>query len=312
MDFKTFAQEHVSQITATAGLVTYAITRKKLTAGGIVAGCFVALVHMIHPWPTVFWLLILFFLLGTVVTKIGHDAKGHLTLSSTGGSGGEGARTSAQVLANTGFACLLIFAHTYSLNSSPFISSNLRISPGPYTPTLTKLLPVGIIAQYAAVTADTFSSELGILATTQPFLITAPWKQVSRGTNGGVTIDGLMYGALGSFMLTLGAIVGLYSSTPKIAMDPTTAAVITVMGMMGSLIDSLFGAVLQATVTDKSTGKVVEGPGGQRVKIAAGGSRAQTGFDLLTNNGVNFAMAATTSLLTMGVVHLLGTGVGLR
>ena len=72
MDFKTFAQEHVSQITATAGLVTYAITRKKLTAGGIVAGCFVALVHMIHPWPTVFWLLILFFLLGTVVTKVWH------------------------------------------------------------------------------------------------------------------------------------------------------------------------------------------------------------------------------------------------
>ena len=222
-----------------------------------------------------------------------------MTQSSTGGTGGEGARTSAQVFANSGFACVLIALHAYLLNSTPFISSNLPLAAGPHLPTLEKVLPIGIVAQYAAVAADTFSSELGILAQTTPFLITTPWKRVPRGTNGGVTIDGLLYGALGSFLLTFMAILALYFSPPRAAMPPATAAMLTFMGLMGSVIDSLLGALVQATVTDKKTGRVVEGPGGQRVKVDAGGSRAQIGLDLLTNNGVNFVMAATTSVLAM-------------
>jgi uncharacterized membrane protein len=70
MDVKAFAQDRIPQITATAGLVTYALTRKKLTTGGIFTGILVAFIHMIHPWPAFFWLLILFFLFGTFVTKV--------------------------------------------------------------------------------------------------------------------------------------------------------------------------------------------------------------------------------------------------
>lgn len=244
--------------------------------------------------------------------QIGHEAKSHLTQSSLGGSGGEEARTSAQVFANSGFACVLILAHTYLLNSTPFISSKLPISAGPYAPALVNLLPIGIIAQYAAVASDTFSSELGILSKSTPFLITAPWKQVPRGTNGGVTVGGLAYGYLGSAMLTFVAVLALYLAPPRMLVDTTTAVLITTMGLMGSIIDSILGAVVQVTVTDKGSGKVVEGPGGSRVKVAVGGSRTQTGMDLLTNNGVNFVMAASASVLTMGVAHLLGLDLGAR
>jgi len=301
MDVTTFARDHIPQITATAGLVSYALLRNKLTTGGIFAGILVAFIHMLHPWPAFFWLLILFFLFGTFVTKIGHSAKAHLTQSSTGGSGGEGARSSAQVFANSGTACVLLSLHAWLLNCTPFTSSNMRIAPGPQFPVLEKVLPIGIIAQYAAVAADTFSSELGILSKTQPFLITAPWKQVPRGTNGGVTVEGLMYGALGSFLLTLTAILALWLAPPHTIMDARAAALLSVMGLNGSIIDSILGAVVQATVTDKGTGRVVEGPGGQRVQIVAGGSRTQMGWDLLTNNGVNFAMAALTSVFAMGI-----------
>lgn len=72
MSLLTLAQSRIPQILATAGLVTYALKRNKLTTGGIFAGILVASVHMIHPWPAFFWLLILFFLFGTVVTKVGH------------------------------------------------------------------------------------------------------------------------------------------------------------------------------------------------------------------------------------------------
>ncbi|SMR58725.1 unnamed protein product [Zymoseptoria tritici ST99CH_1E4] len=305
MDMSTFAKEHVSQITATIGLVTFAIVKNKLTPAGIVAGIFVAFIHMLHPWPAFFWLLILFFFFGTVVTKIGHEAKAHLTLSSTGGSGGEGPRSYVQVFANSGLACILIALHAYLLNSTPFISSQLGIAAGPHFPALTKLLPIGIVAQYAAVAADTFSSELGILSKQQPFMVTAPWKKVPKGTNGGITIDGLKYGALGSSMLTFVASLALYLLPPHGQMNPRASILLIVAGLAGSVIDSVLGALVQATVVDKGTGKVVEGAGGQRVKVLQGGSRAQVGIDLLTNNGVNFVMAALASVLAMGAAHVL-------
>ncbi|KAK4574481.1 hypothetical protein LTR86_001322 [Recurvomyces mirabilis] len=322
------------QISATAALVTYATTRKKLTPFGIVAGILVAVIHMIHPWPAFFWLLIIFFALGTGVTRVGKKAKAGLTISysgakgstgagekggSKGGAGhgesegGEGARTSVQVFANSGFACMLILAHTYLLTSTgPFISSHIPgLSPGLYMPALSAVLPIGIIAQYAAVASDTFSSELGILAKTRPFLITAPWKRVPAGTNGGVTIEGVGWGVLGGFLLTLTAALALRVSPPYVSLDISTIGLLTVAGLVGTVMDSLLGALVQATVTDGKTGKVVEGHGGMRVQVVQGGGKVKAGgMDVLTNNGVNFVMAAGTSLLTMTAAHWLGVGVG--
>lgn len=176
-------------------------------------------------------------------------------------------------------------------------------------PALQVLLPIGIMAHYAAVAADTFSSELGILSQTQPFLITAPWKRVPKGTNGGVTIEGLIYGGLGSFLMTVTAIVACHFGPPHLSMVPHTTFLISMAGLMGSVLDSLLGAVCQATVTDKRSGKVVEGSSGARVQVKEGGSRRQMGWDLLTNNGVNFTMATLTSLLAMGMAWELDVGV---
>ncbi|EME40888.1 hypothetical protein DOTSEDRAFT_74443 [Dothistroma septosporum NZE10] len=309
LDIAAFAKGHISQITAITGLVTFAITKRKLTPGGIVAGILVATIHMIHPWPAFFWLLILFFLFGTMVTKIGHARKASLTQSAAGGHGGEGARTSSQVFANSGFASILILTHAYLLRSTPFISSHISMTAGPYFPVLQKLLPIGIIAQYAAVAADTFSSELGILSLEQPFMVTAPWKNVPKGTNGGITVDGLKYGALGSALLTLVASVSLFLAEPKVQVGARSAVLLIVSGLAGSVIDSVLGALVQVTVTDKGSGKVVEGHGGQRVLVKGDGSRIQIGSDLLTNNGVNFVMAALASLLAMGVAWEMEIGI---
>ncbi|KAF1821747.1 uncharacterized protein K489DRAFT_359595 [Dissoconium aciculare CBS 342.82] len=317
LDLVAFAQDHLPEITGTVGLVSYALLRNKLTPAGIFAGILVAGIHTLHPWRAFFWLLIVFFLVGTLVTRIGHKAKVHLTQSATGGSGGEGPRSSAQVFANSGTACILIALHSYLLHGSskPFISSFLPLAAGPSFPILQGLLPIGIIAQYAAVAADTFSSELGILARTTPFLITAPWRRVPRGTNGGVTLEGLLYGLVGSVLLVGVAQLALslspYATAAKATLSPSTIWLLSLAGLAGSVIDSVLGALVQTTVTDRTTGKVVEGAGGTRVKVAEGGSRAKSGRDLLTNNGVNFAMAAITSGLAMGVAYALGLHVGL-
>jgi uncharacterized membrane protein len=70
MDVTEFAKSHVPQITAVTILVSYGIARKKFSPGGLVAGVVVSLMHMVHPWPAVFWLLTSFVFLGTLITKV--------------------------------------------------------------------------------------------------------------------------------------------------------------------------------------------------------------------------------------------------
>jgi len=141
-------------------------------------------------------------------------------------------------------------------------------------------------SNYAAVAADTFSSELGILSTSKPRLITS-WKlrEVPPGTNGGVTIAGFLGGLLGSFTVAVtsaillpfcpvrsgklfgnkqpGLLGGNAWGQEEIALWVVT---VTIWGLLGSLLDSFLGGWLQASVVDSRTGKVIEGNGGQQVR----------------------------------------------
>ncbi|THW26949.1 hypothetical protein D6D10_05188 [Aureobasidium pullulans] len=288
-----FALEHKGQLGIITALVVYSAAKNKLTPAGIAAAIVTAGIHMLHPWGVFFNLLVGFFIAGTVGTKINHSQKATLTQSATGGVGGEGARNYAQVLANSGTASVLILWHLYASQNG----TNLK------TFGLTDVLPFGIAASYAAAAADTLSSELGILSPTSPVLITAPWRSVPRGTNGGVTITGLLAGLAGSvFISSLAYFTLPYSGTAWTGDAKFMFWVtLTAAGFSGTLLDSLLGALVQATVEDKSSGRVVEGDNGKRVKVTQGGSRVQRGIDLLNNNGVNFAMAATVAAVGMGV-----------
>lgn len=143
------------------------------------------------------------------------------------------------------------------------------------------LLVIGIIANYAAVAADTFSSELGILSKAEPRLITSPTlRKVPRGTNGGVTLLGLGAGLLGSMIIVTAAIPFLPFCNDDTAGKlgggtPWTAgqrrqlmAGLTLWGVLGSLLDSFLGALFQRSVKDVRTGKIVEGEGGVRVLVS--------------------------------------------
>lgn len=288
-----FALEHKGQLGIITALVVYSAAKNKLTPAGIAAAIVTAGIHMLHPWGVFFNLLVGFFIAGTVGTKINHSQKATLTQSATGGVGGEGARNYAQVLANSGTASVLILWHLYASQNG----TNLK------TFGLTDVIPFGIAASYAAAAADTLSSELGILSPTSPVLITAPWRSVPRGTNGGVTITGLLAGLAGSvFISSLAYFTLPYSGTAWTGDAKFMFWVtLTAAGFSGTLLDSLLGALVQATVEDKSSGRVVEGDNGKRVKVTQGGSRVQRGMDLLNNNGVNFAMAATVAAVGMGV-----------
>ena len=136
-------------------------------------------------------------------------------------------------------------------------------------------------SNYAAVAADTFSSELGILAKNSPRLLTS-WnlREVPPGTNGGITLLGTMAGFLGAFMIALTSTILL----PFCAHEPSFMTAkgfqgrigwgwqemalwtiaLTLWGGFGSLLDSALGGWFQASVVDNRTGKVVEGIGGKK------------------------------------------------
>jgi uncharacterized membrane protein len=190
---------------------------------------------------------------------------------------------------------------------------------------------------YVAVAADTFSSELGILAKSPPRLIIAPWRVVPKGTNGGVTMTGLLAGTIGSFIISAVSVILLpfcSTKTPPsktfLGSTSTTGwelnerltfvAAMTAVGLVGSVLDSIFGALFQASVVERKSGKVVEGEGGRKVilpKPSAVKEKAKTewqvavGRNILSNNGVNLLMAASMSFLAMyGACLVFGIPIG--
>ncbi|KAK2789825.1 hypothetical protein FQN51_002657 [Onygenales sp. PD_10] len=276
-------------------VVYRAWSRKSLTPFGLVVAALTAIAHAFHPFSAPFVFLAVFFFGGTFVTKIKHDVKSRLTVSSSGSAGGEGPRTHIQVLANSAVATVLILLHTRQL----YRNEESNISCFPYGEHVSM---IGIVANYAAVAADTYSSELGILSSSQPRLITSlTLRKVPKGTNGGVTIGGLLAGALGAFTIAVTSLLLPFcpaSSTDSLAKSGFEGGTgwglrekafwvvaVTAWGTLGSVLDSVLGGLLQASVVDKRTGKIVEGAGGRKVLVHPGEAIA-TGLEEPSNREV--------------------------
>ncbi|KAM3503482.1 hypothetical protein MY11210_008696 [Beauveria gryllotalpidicola] len=339
----------VIAIPATLAIIVFAMARRSLTPMGLVAATATAAAHAYHPWNMPFALLVAFFLAGTRVTKIKKDIKAKLTLSATGASGAEGPRTHVQVFANSLVASVFSILHARQLRqraaayADPIAanpSGSMCYSYGG------DLLVVGIIANYAAVAADTFSSELGILSSARPRLITSlGLRRVPPGTNGGVTLLGLGAGLLGAVLMVTVGFVFLPACTEATAATlgggaPWTLeerraflGFLVACGFAGTVLDSVLGALLQRSVKDVRSGKIVEGDGGTRAMVRAttAGDRktdtdeketvplsptkgspsrvVESGLDLLDNNDVNFVMAVTISV---GAMYLASWHWGIR
>lgn len=105
------------------------------------------------------------------------------------------------------------------------------------------LIPwIGFAASLAAVNADTWATELGVLNPTPPRIITDLRRRVEKGTSGGISLWGTLASLLGAAVIALPAVLLSAINTP------TTAhwLLITFVGLAGSLFDSFLGATVQA------------------------------------------------------------------
>ncbi len=198
-------------------------------------------------------------------------------------------RNGVQVLANTLTPTLLVLYSLFLPNASGCFGKDK----------LADTLFVGIMAGYASATADTLSSELGMLSKSPPRMILS-WRQVPAGTNGAASSIGILSGALGGLCIGLCAWVGsnpcssMYLEKDVLKLLPVAGTA----GLMGTIIDSILGGCLQSTQYDGK--RVVEALNGGRLK-ANHKQRNIGGYDILTNNQVNFLTGMMTTFGTMAV-----------
>ena len=98
----------------------------------------------------------------------------------------------------------------------------------------------GFAAALAAVNADTWATELGVLNPNPPRLITDLRKRVEKGTSGAISVYGTSAALLGA------AIIGLLAAVLFPTSNGSIFFLVTLSGLVGSLIDSLLGATVQA------------------------------------------------------------------
>ncbi|MBK8784798.1 MAG: DUF92 domain-containing protein [Anaerolineales bacterium] len=177
-------------------------------------------------------------------------------------------RDSGQVFGNGGVATLFAALHFFFPN---------EIWPW-----------LGFAAALAAVNADTWATELGVLNPQPPRMITNLNKIVEKGTSGGISLIGTLASLTGSALIAF--LASLLTDNWSIFL------LVTFSGLAGSLFDSLLGGTVQAMYycpTDKK--ETEKHPfhtcGTETVHIR--------GWKWLDNDLVNFSCGAFGMLVAM-------------
>jgi uncharacterized protein (TIGR00297 family) len=141
------------------------------------------------------------------------------------------------------------------------------------------------LGSLAAVTADTWGTELGLLAKGSPRSIIT-LKKVETGSSGAVSFAGLAGGALGALFIALSGNFWMTGSAVR-----SSSVMIVISGVAGSLVDSLLGATVQAKYRCEVCGKVTE-----RTVHCGTPALLVDGVRWMDNDAVNWACAIGGSL----------------
>ncbi|MFA6455682.1 MAG: DUF92 domain-containing protein [Bacteroidota bacterium] len=137
------------------------------------------------------------------------------------------------------------------------------------------------IASIAAVTADTWGTEIGTLLKRNPRSIVT-FKTVDIGTSGGVSLAGFMGGAVGAGFVVVSAatIAGSH-------FESTYIIPLIISGCIGSIIDSILGATVQAQY------QTTEGKRTEKTSVHGVPTSLMSGFVWINNDIVNWLCAAS-------------------
>lgn len=221
------------------------------------------------PWAV---LLLTFFISSSLLSRAFAARKSGLAEKFAKGS----RRDYGQVLANGGLGALL------ALGSA--------LIP------LEEWLWIAFAGAMAAVNADTWATELGVLSATPPRLISNQ-KIVERGTSGGVTLLGNLASLAGAALIGGGAAL----FTPGIP-ALQLIAVLVAAGFAGAAFDSFLGATIQAIYYCPQCQKETE----SHPRHRCGTETVQVrGWRWLNNDLVNFSCSLIGASVAVAIWKLL-------
>ena len=140
----------------------------------------------------------------------------------------EDARGWKNVLANGLIPVAVSFAY--------FLNHSYGALPGSF-------IAIAYVASVAAIAADKFASELGVLDGTPTMLLTL--KKVKKGTSGGVTAFGLSMSLVAALIIAVSAFY--------ITGSVMTVALVAASGFLGNIVDSIFGYYEEQGIGNKYT-----------------------------------------------------------
>ncbi len=237
-------------------------------SGAIAATCLGGLVFGLGglPWAA---LLLGFFITSTFFSRLARSRKAGLGEKYAK----DDRRDAWQVLANGGVAALAVIWQA--------------VQPASLLPWL-----VGAAA-LAAANADTWATELGVLSPQSPRRILGG-ERVEPGSAGGITALGTLAALCGAMWIALLAVL---FSPPLLRPQFSVLAallIVTLSGLLGSLVDSLMGASVQVMYYCPSCRKETERHPHHRCGNATTYLR---GWRWLNNDGVNALCTLSAALL---------------
>jgi uncharacterized protein (TIGR00297 family) len=238
-----------------------------LSPSGAVAALVVGTAAVAAGWA---WgaLLILYFLSSSALSRMGAQVK-----AQRGGGIVEkgGARDATQVLANGA-----VFAAAAALQLVH--PSELWLAAG--------------AGALAASAADTWGTEIGMLAKSSPRMITT-WRIVPAGTSGGVSASGLAAMVAGTLFIAVAAWLLHWNARVAIA--------VSLGGIVGALSDSFGGALWQSrrfcAQCKSATERLVHDCGTRTTRAG--------GLVWLDNDGINAACTLVGALVSIGALQLI-------
>ncbi len=238
------------------------------TSGAVAAGLLGAVIFGGggFPWAA---LLIAFFLSSSLLSRFFSARKGEIQDTFAKGS----RRDWSQVAANGGLAGLLVIIQAWA--------------PESFWPW------VAFAGAMAAVNADTWATELGVLSPAAPRLITTG-RQVERGVSGAVSASGILASLAGAALIAVLASALSAHDYPA----PRMLLAVTTGGVAGSLFDSFLGATVQVMYRCQACLRDTER---HPVHTCGGGTQRQRGWSWMNNDTVNLF----ASLLGAGLAWIL-------
>jgi uncharacterized protein (TIGR00297 family) len=200
-------------------IIGYALRGVNLS--GLITGWLLGTIIIVGTGIALYLPLLAFFIIGTLVTKLGYKRKSHAGLAQEGG----GRRGAGHAFANVGVAALCAIAVWRGHEILPVLMG---------------------VAALATAACDTTGSEIGQLFGRRAFLATT-FKRVEPGTEGALSIEGTLAGIVAAAVV---AIIGVAATVHHyhpgfmgsvVIARSRTVAVITACAFLGSYAESLAG-----------------------------------------------------------------------